>query len=1533
MAKRQKAATTDTQVTSTTTHPQEKSIEETYKHYSDYEYILKRPELYVGECSVDTDHPRWVWSPQGRMQCRMCTYSPALFNVCDEILANARDNRYRRPECPMTWVSVEVRRRAPHNPSIGPWIRIRNNGRGIENVIHQDYGWYVPEMVFGMLRSSSNYDDTEGRITGGRNGIGAKVANIFSHLFFVETSDYKNGEKGTVYRQTWTQNMKNKTDAKITKKKATKTPSDWTDIQFVPDVVRLGYPAVEEENVGLQDKDCPSGSSVFEAQFDTFLQWMARRTIDIAGVCPGVRTYFNGTQFQFRSFHQYASLYDFPGVVSTSSGAGSTPPDEKKEEKGNSGTKEEKGALGALPPLVKKSPQKDEQQQHVAPISLEESMSSTNANIPKENIQNESKPEEHQHTNETEVKTEPAPDGTALRQKEENRKDADETIAPIDKEWQKKHGQVLYEWFRGEHSPQDSTSDASVSWDIVVGALPYEYTLSPQGSPSSPEIQSSPHASDPRCLLKGCKDVSFVNGIETTQGGTHVSLVRTQKIGPSLMNELPKDLRASLTDRKLGKCLYFFINAVVVNPRFETQTKEKLTTPPSHFNYLSSSSSSSARDIPFSPDRMKSKAKACIAKVDVSTKVRKAVEKTLQTEEKQASGRKKSMVRHPKLQDAQNAGRGAKAFECTLFLTEGDSAAAFARSGIDLLGTAYYGIFPLVGKVNNVRADNIQPKHVPKHEVINSIVEILGLDFSRRYDTLEARRSLRYGRVLIMCDQDADGSHIKGLILNFFNWFWPSLFKPVTNSSSSYFLYQFITPYVKAKKKKKKQPRTRQKSLLSTNDGIDENKKEDEDEDEDEHQDDQDNEKNEDTIESMHASRDELWFYSEPEYEEWRSARVTEGTMEQYAVKYYKGLGTSSDEEAREYFEHYNDYIIPFLYHGQSSDDALSMVFGKLNASKRREWLQRYVPGTYMTYHRAGMSIDSFVDTELVLFSWYDNERSIPSLVDGLKPSQRKILYGAVQKGLGTAKSKELKVAQLSHMVAQATAYHHGEKSLNGTIISMAQEFVGSNNVPLFVPDGQFGTRHKGGEDKSDARYVFTYFQSYARTLFPSRDDSLVPREYEEDTPIEPKYYVPIIPTLLCNGCNGLGTGYRSDVPSFSPLQLIDLLLDRLGKNPNVTSTSTRLLEFTPSDFESVCPWYAGFQGTIVPKNVPRSKSSENLNTDNSPDYSLTLSSIYPTFLVRGKLTIEQDSHVEILPKKDANEGADMVVRIDELPVKKWSDKYEEDVIDKAWGKYVAFVEKLHSKKRVQFRVGLNQEGASYVRSLQEEKHKKSDYESDPLLRAFRLEDEITYSLCYAFTPDGKMCKYSGPHDLFNAFTPVRLQLYETRRQAIIDDIADTCDRLRNIIAFLDDVIHHRLELRGQKKAELVESLRNRGYQVRRPAQYKNAASSETARAHDFDYLLQHNLWTLTQEIMQEKRDEYARMQVKYDEMVHRTTAVDLWCKELREVREAFVHYFSQREADTQGTKNKKPCRSSPSKPKKRKNPHTTKNSSTKARK
>ena len=581
--------------------------------------------------------------------------------------------------------------------------------------------------------------------------------------------------------------------------------------------------------------------------------------------------------------------------------------------------------------------------------------------------------------------------------------------------------------------------------------------------------------------------VSFVNGI-WTRSGKHVDEIANQIVS-YFVNHLELKKKLKVKPSLVKDSLSIFINCLVENPSFNSQTKEVLT---------------SKVSCKLSEDYLKK----LVSKLGVVERVmaQQAVKDT--KEASKTDGKKQSKITGiPKLDDAVYAGT-AKSHECVLILTEGDSAKAMALSGLSQEQRKFYGVFPLKGKLLNVK--DTSAKKVEMTEEIANLKKIIGLESNRKYADI---KSLRYGRIMIMTDQDYDGSHIRGLLINVFHELWHELIKIPG------FITYMATPIVKATK-----------------------------------------------------GKDVRSFYTQYDYEEWRKTAAAKS----WAVKYYKGLGTSTSTEAKDYFKSLN--VIPYAF-GEKSDEKIDLAFNKAKADNRKDWLKTYrredivnsAPGTSLKY-------EDFVDKDLIHFSNYNLERSIPNVMDGLKTSQRKILFSAFKRNL----KHEIRVAQFAGYVSEHSGYHHGEASLNDTIVGMAQDFVGSNNMPWFVPQGQFGTRLQGGKDSASPRYIHTYLQPHVQHLVPSDDFPCLTYRDDDGLPVEPDWYAPILPMLLVNGSRGIGTGYSTFIPQFNPRELKDAITEWLQKGTGLNR------EFAP--------YYSKFKGKITKLNKTDYEVSANFN-------------------------------------------------------------------------------------------------------------------------------------------------------------------------------------------------------------------------------------------------------------------------------------------------------------------------------------------------
>jgi DNA topoisomerase-2 len=575
----------------------------------------------------------------------------------------------------------------------------------------------------------------------------------------------------------------------------------------------------------------------------------------------------------------------------------------------------------------------------------------------------------------------------------------------------------------------------------------------------------------------GMEQVSFVNGLCTNKGGTHVDHA-ANLIANGIIDEMAKKIK--LRPQQVKNTFNIFVKATLENPTFSSQVKSECTSKSQSFGSK------------FEPPKnfVKNALKTGIADELLALSKFKEMKELAKTD----GTRKSKITGIPKLDDANKAGT-AQSGKCTLIVTEGDSAKTLAVAGLSVVGRDHYGVFPLRGKCKNVR--DVSVAQLTSNQEFNDLKKILGLQQGKEYTSVS---ELRYGRLMIMTDADNDGSHIKGLILNMIHYFWPSLLK-------LNFVVSMVTPIIKATKG------SQTKS-----------------------------------------------FYTDSAFRTWYG-----DGKQGWKIKYYKGLGTSTSAEAREYFKKIQDLTVKFDM-DTMTDDSIVLAFDKKKADARKSWLlentakdadQLEVP--YGNVKQ--LDISDFVHKDLVNFSLADLKRSIAHMADGLKPSQRKVMYACFKKNL----KDEMKVAQLAAFVAEKSAYHHGEVSLADTIVKLANDYTGSNNINLLEPCGQFGTRLMGGKDASQTRYIFTKLTKDARKIFDPKDDAILNYLDDDGRPIEPDFYMPTLPMVLVNGTEGIGTGFSCYVPPFKPDDIKDNIKRILSGD-----------EIVP-----MRPWFRGFKGVV----------------------------------------------------------------------------------------------------------------------------------------------------------------------------------------------------------------------------------------------------------------------------------------------------------------------------------------------------------------
>jgi len=848
------------------------------------------------------------------------------------------------------------------------------------------------------------------------------------------------------------------------------------------------------------------------------------------------------------------------------------------------------------------------------------------------------------------------------------------------------------------------------------------------------------------------QQVSFVNSIFTAKGGTHVAHVADQLVEAILKRVNAKNRGGmEVKPYHVRNYLWLFVNAKIENPSFDSQTKETMTLKAAKFG--------SKCDV--SDGMVNRVLKTGI--VDMILQWAKAKEeidlgKNMKSSQP-SKGKTRRLLNIPKLEDANMAG-GSSGHECTLILTEGDSAKSLAVAGLSIIGRDKFGVFPLRGKLLNVRDATF--KQTMDNAEIANITKILGLEPKKTYTSA---RGLRYGHIMVMADQDYDGSHIKGLILNLIQHWWPSLFKLPG------FMQEFVTPIVKVTRRGTSQQ-----------------------------------------------------FFTLSEYEAWK---MENNNGKGWVMKYYKGLGTSTTQEAKEYFKNINEHSLDFEYVDDADDEKIDLAFNKKRADDRKEWINSADDDEYVDHSQASLKYTDFVQKELVLFARYDVMRNIPCVVDGLKPVQRKIIWACFKRNL----KSDIKVAQLTGFVSEQAAYHHGEMSLSAAIVSLAQNYVGSNNLNLLTPSGQFGTRLQGGKDHASARYIYTRLEPVARLVFHPDDDKLLEYLDDEGLRIEPRWYMPVLPMLLINGAEGIGTGWSTSCPNYDPRDIID----------NVK----RYLRC--QKMKRMCPWYRGFMGSILP-------------------------------------SLEKDSYefTGNIEKRSAT-----TLEITELPVRKWTQDFKEllqSMLPFAEGQGSGTIEdfkEFHTETKVHFVITTTE---AQMTALERKGFEHS----------FKLRTSMPTSNIVLFDKKGQIRKYSNELEILEDFCELRLEYYHKRKAWQLRTLMQQLEVLAERVRFIFLVIEEKLKVRNRKREALIQDLRSNHFRTLQEitddadmdipgdalAEPGEVKAGKQRGGGGWEYLLGMPLWSLTIERIEQlnkQRDE-KKAQV---ETLKLTAPEEIWERDL----------------------------------------------------
>lgn len=880
------------------------------------------------------------------------------------------------------------------------------------------------------------------------------------------------------------------------------------------------------------------------------------------------------------------------------------------------------------------------------------------------------------------------------------------------------------------------------------------------------------HTNDSTCVVLDTPDngitISFVNGVINEEGGVHVDTWRKVLFRPIISHMKSKMKGYKINDKMISAHISMILFCRLPNPRYKSQTKDKVTSP----KPVVGADNVIDRVLEWTAvSRMESIAKAQINLIG-----------------KKTDGDKKKMVKSDKLMDAAYAGDPRESDKCTLIITEGDGAANFAIKGIDNGG--YMGALPIKGKLLNV--GNCDEYQYAANTEIAEMKKALGLREGSDYSTVEGRRQLRYGRLIIMSDQDRDGSHIRMLVINFFRHKFPSLLCPTTCGTIPSFVSIMETPYMRVR------------------DGT-----------------------------------NVIPFFYEKEYDDWINDSTVDDAERQRRqrcdVKYFKGLGSSSDMELMEAFN-IGKIMTPVWDH--KAEDLMSIAFDKGYEDDRKEWLMSWDPvkkvGAYSTQFNPD-TISHLVTNQLCEFSWVNVSRSTPSIVDGLKECQRKIITVV----LGMAKEK--KVSQLKGLVSDQMHYRYGDEALYRTIVGMGNYCVGTNNIPLIKAKGQYDSRI--GKNAAPDRYIYAARSTILKYLFRKEDTCILEYQYDGKEKIEPKYYYPILPMWAINGSRGIGTGFSTDIPAHNPIDVMKYIGWWLKRRTSSSIVSTHPPELVP--------WYRNYQGQIV-------KMGNNYYSIGS----------YEEIPSRKRI---KDIHIKEIPVTQTIETyINKLKKLCDKPIMNstnWTDK----------GKCPTWITGF---KPIPRRMTYKYKGESYIEVLPSiliEGAVCITASNTSPLRALGLIEKIsdtnitllddmckprqyggtkTYTVC----SDGSSYISTGTMNALDHYCDIRFNAYEKRRTTMMSLWKKEIDKLLLQRQFINDVVNNIIQIRDgnriRKKALLVQDITSRGY----PAEFGDIS-----------------IYSLTEDGIDKVNAEIDSFNRKY-ESYRDTTPAQLWLSELEEL-------------------------------------------------
>lgn len=867
--------------------------------------------------------------------------------------------------------------------------------------------------------------------------------------------------------------------------------------------------------------------------------------------------------------------------------------------------------------------------------------------------------------------------------------------------------------------------------------------------------------------------VAFVNGMWTRNGGVHyesafkaISSGIIKNINENKKNTNEKTPKITPSDVK--KHISIFVNCWLGNPKFDSQSKNELKSP--------------TPKIVISDDILK-----CIGKWEVVSRLYAELDAKLFRTIIKTDGKKKRFLSGMDKLDEANKAATNESHNCTLYITEGDSAKTFANKLCSYVpggkGRDYIGVYALRGKPLNVM--NAPYMTVAENKEINELKKILGLREGVDYTIDENYKTLRYGHLMILTDADIDGKHILGLILNLFYCKFPTL---------------LMRGYIKYMRTK---------------------------------------------ILEVQKGKNRYKFYTQHDYDEWKKNTPD---WNSWTTKYFKGLGTSTDMDIQE--ESLQPRFVS-TYFDDSAPRFIRLAFDQSLSNNRKMWITQWVPD-YRVETLNVQPISDFINHEFIQFSIADICRSVPRFLDGLKTSQRKIIWGAMLYWGLKQKKEEVKVAQLAAYISQKLNYHYGEKSLENAIVGLAQNFPGSNNLPYLQREGQFGSRSLLGKDAAHSRYIKTKLENYIPYIFRKEDIPILDIIEEEGKKIEPVTLLPIIPMHLVNGVLGIGTGWSSNIVSHDPLDLVYWLQCKILGKPLI----------------NIKPWYRDFSGEISLKYKQNAESEEDhendtLEFDNNTD---DITSEKDT----DEVCIDKNTKISMISKGVFNEIGKNKIVVTEIP------------IGRSINKYKLFLDILREKKIIK-------KYQNY--STPDKPNFQISGMQSPSLRTLKLIKSYGMSNMVLLSNDNKPIKYDTVNDILESFYTLRLAYYVKRKTYIINDIDIQLSLISNKINFVLAVIKG-YDLLQTDKSLTIQEANSQGAILVIKKNKKEVEEQMQILNFDTNLLKKISLHNLTLEEVQALQKEMTDLQIE-KEIKTNTRPEDLWLSDLSDFVKVYCKHYA----------------------------------------